>query len=427
MLFFAFLLIGTAGPAKAETDKEVKLKGDCYYRYEYRKGEGRGIEITGIRKGAKNPHLPNRIDGKKVRWIHWDADLENGEKTIDTLTVPRYVENYTFITEVTDENGDANKRKTIRIKNYKVHAKNKYFSSRKGCLYRNKGETLKAYPDGRTEKSFTIPKGTTAIDEEAFIDSRVEKISMPNSVEFIANSAFEGSSLKSIRLSSNLDFIGESAFCKTDLQKIVLPKSLVMIDQRAFMFCRKLKSVTVPKKNHLYSIGYNAFWGCSRLRKFIYPEPEPIRPGAESYYLDNIKIESQAFGVCTRLEKVELPVGLACIGDSCFYNCEKLKEVLIKGETTIESDAFRGCESLQKVTLSNPKGRVCIGMFAFEGCKKLKKIRIASEEKEGDIDSTAFVGPRKKKKLTIIAPKNSYAYKYAKKYRRKGLKAKRLK
>ncbi|MCR4801130.1 MAG: leucine-rich repeat protein [Bacteroidales bacterium] len=63
------------------------------------------------------------------------------------------------------------------------------------------------------------------------------------------------------------------------------------------------------------------------------------------------------------------------IGNSAFYNCKKIKSVVIQeGVTTIVNAAFKNCDRLQSVTL--PESIVTIKDFAFSSCIKLQSINL---------------------------------------------------
>ncbi len=80
-----------------------------------------------------------------------------------------------------------------------------------------------------------------------------------------------------------------------------------------------------------------------------------------------------------------LPV--TTIGESAFYNNQKLKSVVLpEGITDIKDEAFQNCSYLQSVTL--PESLVTIGKDAFNYCSKLTSVEIP--ESVTDIGSNAF-------------------------------------
>lgn len=389
LLWLVWILIGMTGQVKAEQviDK-VKLKGDCYYMEE----DGGDIQIVAIRKGVKKPVIPNKVDGKKVTEICWDEEcieFYKGERNIHTLNIPRYVDLVSF--------------SEVKIKNYKVNKKNKYYCAQAGCLYSKDKRKLIRYPNGRQEKSFTIPKGTVRIGSSAFLYSPVEEVSMPNSVKLIENEAFLGAKLKSIRLSSKLREIGDKAFCATDIQSIVFPESLKRIGDAAFWNCKQLKTVMIPKKNHLYLIWYDAFYGCSQLKEFIYPNPIVAKGDHKS-----ARICEGVFEYCTRLEKIELPSNIKNEGRLMFKGCTALESITINGEKSIY-DSRDNCNAIIKTksatlvigckntTIPNSVKR--IAPSAFSNCSGLERIIVPKMVKQ--ISDTSFYGCRDLKSITV--------------------------
>ena len=78
-------------------------------------------------------------------------------------------------------------------------------------------------------------------------------------------------------------------------------------------------------------------------------------------------IDYNAFFGCQNLESVTLPESLTTLGSSAFYSCKLLKAVKIpSGVTSIPSSCFSECSSLESVTI--PKGVMTIGDGAFYAC-----------------------------------------------------------
>ena len=85
------------------------------------------------------------------------------------------------------------------------------------------------------------------IRQEAFVNSDLTSVTLPNSVNIIGSSAFRlSSSLNSITIPASVTAIGSAAFnfC-TSLESITLPSSITWIGSSAFMSCSALASVTV--------------------------------------------------------------------------------------------------------------------------------------------------------------------------------------
>ena len=97
-------------------------------------------------------------------------------------------------------------------------------------------------------------------------------ITIPDSVKAIGDRTFYGSTaISTITFGENsqLKSIGEDAFYNSYLASINLPDSLLSIGDYAFSNCSKLTSISLP--DNLISIGEDAFWSCVNLRSIEIP------------------------------------------------------------------------------------------------------------------------------------------------------------
>lgn len=77
-------------------------------------------------------------------------------------------------------------------------------------------------------------------------------------------------------------------------------------------------------------------------------------------------IDYNAFSGCQNLESVTLPESLTTLGKRAFGGCQSLKTIKIpSGVTAIPGYCFNGCVSLESVTI--PEGVTAIGDEAFGG------------------------------------------------------------
>jgi len=107
----------------------------------------------------------------------------------------------------------------------------------------------------------TIPRiiwgeTVTSIKENAFANSKLTSVTIPNSVTSIGNNAFANNNLTSIIIPNSVTSIGNNAFANNNLTSIIIPNSVTSIGNNVFANNR-LTSVTIP--NSVTSIGNNAF------------------------------------------------------------------------------------------------------------------------------------------------------------------------
>ena len=95
-------------------------------------------------------------------------------------------------------------------------------------------------------------------------------------------------------------------------------------------------------------------------------------------------------------DKIIIPKTATSIGDSAFWNCNKLTSVTIPNSVTIIRDyAFSGCRGLTSVTI--PNSVTSIGAYAFWSCSNLTDVTMSSNIEH--IGKDAFYGCDRLKKV----------------------------
>lgn len=227
------------------------------------------------------------------------------------------------------------------LKSIKVDDNNKNYCSIDGILYSKDKTTLEIFP-----KNY-----------------KIDKVTLPNSVNTIKNNAFTGNS---------------------SLKSIVLPASVGNIGEKSFFGCYNLESISVDSENKQYSSDENGI---------LYNKDKTI------------------LILCPKANKstdIILPDTVEVIKKKAFEGC-KLKSIkLSKALKTIEDSAFGDCISLSNVEIQDGLNK--IGSNSFCRCTNLKSIRIPDSVEE--IDDSAFLGDI----ISIFASENSYAGKYGERF-----------
>jgi predicted transport protein len=252
-------------------------------------------------------------------------------------------------------------------------------------------------------------KTVSGIASKAFsLNQSIISVSMPDSIEFIGDRAFtDCKNLSSISFSDKITEIEHNAFngC-ISLKAVSLPKELQQIGSSAFRNCTKLADIRFNSKYN--SVGYDAFtntkWYDDQKDGYIYftnvlygykgnmPEnevleiPDSITCIAECALRNQLSLNKVIFSANlasigwgafqnTGIEELNLPL-VSAIEDSTFYNCSKLRSVIIPDSVeTIGYAAFENCPLLSDVKIQNGSLDF-IDMSAFLDCNSLKKIYI---------------------------------------------------
>ena len=248
-------------------------------------------------------------------------------------------------------------------------------------------------------------------DDELWDSEKVKSVVIENGVTSIGDSAFSNcENLTSITIPNSVTDIGEEAFCYCEnLTSITIPNSVTSIGQGAFFYCTNLESIEIP--NSVKYIESSTFGGCTNLASIeipnsvIYIETLAFACCANlaSIEIPNsvTDIETFAFDGCTNLASIEIPNSVTNIGMGAFQNCTDLASITVEegnpeyhsnGNCLIETDtktlvsgcknsvipsdgsvtsiaeyAFKGCESLESITIPNSVTRIGILAFGYSG------------------------------------------------------------
>ena len=112
---------------------------------------------------------------------------------------------------------------------------------------------------------YTVPADVSCIDEAAFANSRIEKLTLPEGIKEIPDKAFENCILlKKLTIPESVISIGESAFANTNIEEVNL-ENVNTIKENAFLNSN-LKEIELE---NIHSLGNGAFARCYNMESAI--------------------------------------------------------------------------------------------------------------------------------------------------------------
>ena len=228
---------------------------------------------------------------------------------------------------------------------------------------------------GTALTSVTVPYSVNVMGNGVFWDcDSLVSAEIYGSLTYLPADTFHYcSALERVSLTEGMQEIGENAFEDSGLVSITLPETIKKIDTAAFMGCQNLARVFIPYETT--SIRNNAFYNCSSLRTVYWGRNSKLEMGTGNGNEDLLNAENHYFGFYnvyfsensdgtyalnaaypdSRTEFVipdTAPNGnsITVISNSCFRDNQNLQSITIPlSITSIEANAFYGCTALQTV------------------------------------------------------------------------------
>ena len=253
--------------------------------------------------------------------------------------------------------------------------------------------------------SANIPNGVTRIGWDAFWNTNISSVYIPQSVREIWNAAFgdcdnlvsivvdEENPVYDSRNNCNAIIETETTMLISGCATTIIPNGIDVIANFAFIDCDNLVSIDIPESMEI--IAYRAFWNCRGLESLIIPKNvhgihaeafgycyslrtisvDSENPNYDSRNNCNAIIETGTSTIIRGTDQTVIPENVKAIGDFAFSGCIPMNSFNIpEGVTSIGSYAFCQCNNLTSISL--PESIVSIGEYAFYNCYNLKSIEL---------------------------------------------------
>lgn len=347
---FGTFAVQTAGIVGTEAFAEGELQpGDAFVDGDlsYRVLENGTLRVFGPKgnEALEKVIIPAEVKGRQVT----DVSIYGYDNLI-SVTIPSSV---TTISSPFD--------RCPSLTEIKVDLENTAYSSEYGVLLSKDKTALIKYPEGKTDKSYTIPVSVTEIGYRSFHNCQnLTSVTITEGITEIGEGAFDYcQSLTSITIPDSVTTIGDHAFsdCKS-LTSIIIPDSVTEVGEHAFQDCTSLASVTLS--NNITKISDQVFDNCDSLTSITIPNGVT-------------EIEFYAFYGCNNLTSVTIPNSVTTIGTGAFLECTSLTSITIPDSVTTIGDTAFFATSLTSVTIP---ASVSYMDKAFGGCASLAEINI---------------------------------------------------
>ena len=208
------------------------------------------------------------------------------------------------------------------------------------------------------------------------------EVRFSNSVKAIREEAFMYcSKLKKVTLPPHLKKIERAAFAYTNIKEIKLPEGIKEVQEDAFEYSG-LKKINIPKS--LKELPATIYAGKKWMKSYKLPKyTESIGHGAflscrnlKSITLNKKlkKVGASAFSNCKNLTSIKLPSRLEEIGEWAFDSCSFTTVTIPKQVKIMKKGIFTDCKSLEKAIILSDK--ITTLEQTFQGCKKLKEVML---------------------------------------------------
>lgn len=229
-------------------------------------------------------------------------------------------------------------------------------------------------------ESIKLPKNLKIIEEYSFFGNGISSIELPNNLEKIGKNSFSQNALREIELPDSVNEIGIGAFSGNIINSVKLPKNIQKISYGAFSHNR-IKDIILPES--VIKIEEDAF-SHNRIENLTIPKSIKYLSGFSNNNLTNIKlpdtleiIGERAFSN-NNIKELNIPNSVQEICQEAFSNNNISDLVLPNSLKTIEARSFSN-NNLENIKIPNSVNIIDDGAFSSN---KISKIELSDNLKE---------------------------------------------
>ena len=143
--------------------------------------------------------------------------------------------------------------------------------------------------------------------------------------------------------------IGKGAFQYSRLNSITIPESVTSIGDKAFFGCRNLSSITIPNS---CVIGMGAFVHCRKLTTIVLNAGNTNYKVVDGILYNKEKTELHTYLAGNTRKEYTIPDSVTNITAHAFSGCLNLTSIKLPDSfTSIGSDVFSNCKSLTNISV----------------------------------------------------------------------------
>lgn len=244
-------------------------------------------------------------------------------------------------------------------------------------------------------KKVHLPKNLKRLDVDAFTDSGIESVDLPEHPEYVGARTFSNSELNQVTIPANFPLtVAMFDECK-NLETVTFEGTDIKVPGICFKLCENLKNIDLRS---IKTIGKGGFLGCKSLDFNVLPKDIRVNDSAFSgcgikhitvENLNSIKGTEKVFSGCHQLTEAvievrgaNIPQDVKEIPEELFSHCSRLEKVLFTGMTDkITSIGFAAFADTALKEFTIPENVKKIGNMAFFKTEQLTEITLPEKLK----------------------------------------------